>query len=54
MPMVAAAHELLRIAAKLADEAREIEKSNDTVYRTPHVKSGEKRYKVKFMEKAHR
>ena len=28
-------------AAKLASEAREIEKSNDTVLRTPHMKEGE-------------
>ena len=27
---------MLRIASRLAEEAREIEKSNDTVQRTPH------------------
>jgi len=36
MPLLAAAHEMMRTAAKMCDEAREIEKSNDTVMRTPH------------------
>ncbi|NHJ14273.1 MAG: F420-dependent methylenetetrahydromethanopterin dehydrogenase [Candidatus Thorarchaeota archaeon] len=40
VPAVAAAHELLRAAARLADEAREIEKQNDTLLRTPHGSSG--------------
>jgi len=52
LPMVAAAHELMRVAAILADEAREIEKYGDTVYRTPHISSGEVRFKVKLMEEA--
>ena len=34
IPIVTASHELMLAAAKLADEAREIEKSNDTVLRT--------------------
>jgi methylenetetrahydromethanopterin dehydrogenase len=38
--MVTTAHEMVRSAALLADEAREIEKSSDTVLRTPHAKSG--------------
>ena len=38
--LVGAAHELASEAAKLAMEAREIEKSNDTVLRTPHMKDG--------------
>jgi methylenetetrahydromethanopterin dehydrogenase len=38
--MVAAGHELMRAAARLADEAREIEKAGDTVLRTPHSASG--------------
>ncbi|MDR2624454.1 MAG: F420-dependent methylenetetrahydromethanopterin dehydrogenase [Methanobrevibacter sp.] len=38
--LVAAAHELIGIAAKLANEAREIEKSNDTILRTPHGGDG--------------
>ena len=40
IPLVTASHELMSAAAKLADEAREIEKSNDTVLRTPHAKDG--------------
>jgi methylenetetrahydromethanopterin dehydrogenase len=31
---------MVRAAALLADEAREIEKSTDSVLRTPHSKSG--------------
>jgi len=48
---VTAAHELIRQAAKLADEAREIEKSNDSVVRIVHFKSGERRKKVGLYEK---
>lgn len=40
IPIVASAHEMLSAAAKLAIEAREIEKANDTVLRTPHGKEG--------------
>ena len=40
IPLVAAAHEIAAAAAKLAQEARELEKSNDTVLRTPHMKEG--------------
>jgi methylenetetrahydromethanopterin dehydrogenase len=36
MPLLAAAHEMMRTAAIMVNEAREIEKSNDTVQRTPH------------------
>ena len=36
MPLLAAAHEMMRTAAIMCDEAREIEKSNDTVIRKPH------------------
>ena len=36
MPLLAAAHEMMRTATLLCDEAREIEKSNDTVIRRPH------------------
>ncbi|MGR8946807.1 MAG: F420-dependent methylenetetrahydromethanopterin dehydrogenase [Gammaproteobacteria bacterium] len=39
--MVAAGHEMLRKAASLADEARELEKANDSVLRTPHAASGQ-------------
>ena len=41
IPLVAAAHEMASCAAKLASEAREIEKSNDTVLRTPHMKEAQ-------------
>jgi methylenetetrahydromethanopterin dehydrogenase len=48
---VATAHELMRMAANLADEAREIEKSNDAVFRNPHSKDGTRSEKRKLMEK---
>jgi Coenzyme F420-dependent N(5),N(10)-methenyltetrahydromethanopterin dehydrogenase len=37
---VASAHELLRAAARLVDEAREIEKDGDSLLRTPHAADG--------------
>ncbi len=46
MKLVSAAHEMIRAASKLADRAREIEKSNDTVLRTPHSSDG----KLKVMK----
>lgn len=51
IPMVAAAHELMREAARLAKEAREIEKQSDSVVRMPHARSGEILKKEKLMEK---
>ena len=51
IPMVAAAHEIMRTAAKLADEAREIEKSQDKVLRKPHFKGGRLGVKRRLMEK---
>jgi len=36
----AAGHEMMRAAAQLAIEAREIEKANDSVFRQPHSKKG--------------
>ncbi|MBD3173297.1 F420-dependent methylenetetrahydromethanopterin dehydrogenase [Candidatus Bathyarchaeota archaeon] len=48
---VTAAHELIREAAKLADEAREIEKANDSVVRIAHYKSGERRRKTELFGK---
>ncbi len=50
VPIVASAHEMMRQAAKLADEAREIEKSNDTVLRTPHAPDGTVLSKRELME----
>jgi len=49
LPLVTCAHEIAQIAAKLAEEAREIEKSNDTVMRMPHSKSGKMKIKTKLM-----
>lgn len=40
LPLVAAGHEMMRAAARLADDAREIEKHNDAVLRTPHAANG--------------
>ena len=51
IPLVCAAHEMMRIASMLADEAREIEKTNDTVFRNPHAKDGKILSKNKLMEK---
>jgi methylenetetrahydromethanopterin dehydrogenase len=45
---VAAAHELIRQAAMLADEAREIEKFNDSVVRLTHFKKGNRRRKTEL------
>ena len=49
IPLVACAHEIARAAAKLAEEAREIEKGNDSVTRKPHSKSGKLKVKTKLM-----
>jgi len=51
IPMVTAAHEIMKAAAKLADEAREIEKSQDEVLRKPHFKNGKIGIKRRLMEK---
>lgn len=47
--LCATAHEMMRIASLLADSAREIEKSNDTVLRTPHSRGGEILRNVKLL-----
>jgi len=49
--LVAAAHEMMREAAKLADEAREIEKAEDMILRTPHNGEGTILQKRKLLEK---
>ena len=49
--LAAAGHEMMRAAARLADDAREIEKSSDSVYRTPHAGSGSRLRKTKLVEK---
>jgi methylenetetrahydromethanopterin dehydrogenase len=51
IPIVASAHEMITTAAKLAAEAREIEKANDTVVRTPHGGKGQTMSKSVLMEK---
>jgi methylenetetrahydromethanopterin dehydrogenase len=50
LPVLAAAHELMRMAAKLADEAREIEKGNDSAVRLAHYKKGDLRRRVKLFD----
>ncbi len=47
----AAGHEAMRAAARLADEAREMEKANDSVLRKPHAKDGRLLTKTKLLEK---
>ncbi len=42
---------MLSAAAKLAVEAREIEKANDTVLRTPHGAQGQTVSKTALMDK---
>lgn len=49
IPLVASAHEIAQIAAKLAEEAREIEKYSDTLVRKPHSKDGKPKVKTKLM-----
>jgi len=51
LPIVAAAHELMRHAALMADEAREVEKANDTVTRIVHFRSGALRKKMQLLGK---
>ncbi|MEM2122114.1 MAG: F420-dependent methylenetetrahydromethanopterin dehydrogenase [Candidatus Bathyarchaeia archaeon] len=51
VPLVSAAHEMMRIASKLADEAREIEKYGDSILRTPHYDDGSILYKRSLIEK---
>ncbi len=48
--ILAAAHEMMRTAAKMVDEAREIEKANDSVIRRPHKKDGSRMEKQKLMD----
>jgi methylenetetrahydromethanopterin dehydrogenase len=51
LPILAAAHELLRTAAMTADEAREVEKANATAVRFAHFSKGETRKKTKLGDK---
>jgi len=49
IPLVACAHEIAQAAARLAEEAREIEKCGDTLMRKPHSKEGKTKVKTKLM-----
>lgn len=49
IPLVACSHEIMQVAAGLADEAREIEKYADTLVRRPHSKDGSLKIKEKLM-----
>jgi methylenetetrahydromethanopterin dehydrogenase len=49
VPLVTSAHEIAQTAARLAEEAREIEKCNDSVMRKPHAKDGRLKNKTKLM-----
>ncbi len=51
IPLVACAHEIAQVAAKLAEEAREIEKYSDSLVRRPHARDGKPKIKEKLMEK---
>jgi methylenetetrahydromethanopterin dehydrogenase len=50
IPLVTCAHEMAQVAAKLAEEAREIEKCTDNLMRKPHSKKGEPLIKTKLLE----
>jgi methylenetetrahydromethanopterin dehydrogenase len=47
--LAACAHEIAQAAARLAEEAREIEKYGDTLTRRPHSKEGKLKSKTKLM-----
>ncbi|KXA93296.1 methylenetetrahydromethanopterin dehydrogenase [candidate division MSBL1 archaeon SCGC-AAA259E19] len=49
IPIVGSAHEMMRVAAKLSDEAREIEKGENSVLRKPHYDDGSILRKRKFL-----
>lgn len=50
----AAGHEVMRAAARLADESRELEKAGDSVSRKPHARSGELMKKTGLLDKPER
>ena len=47
---VTASHEVMRVAARLVDEAREMEKKNDTVERLIHISDGSVIKRVRLLE----
>jgi len=52
--LTATGHEMMRTAARLADEAREIEKSEDSILRKPHFDDGTLGEKRALIEKPKR
>jgi methylenetetrahydromethanopterin dehydrogenase len=51
IPIVSSAHEMMRQAMVLCEEAREIEKAMDAVIRKPHKKTGEIVSKIQLISK---
>jgi methylenetetrahydromethanopterin dehydrogenase len=51
IPIVSSAHEMMRAAAVLCDEARELEKAGDGIIRKPHKKDGVLVSKTKLVSK---
>lgn len=49
VPLVTCAHEVVQMAARLAEEAREIEKCNDSIMRKPHAKDGRLKNKTRLL-----
>ncbi|HEX9261479.1 MAG TPA: F420-dependent methylenetetrahydromethanopterin dehydrogenase [Candidatus Bathyarchaeia archaeon] len=49
VPLVTSAHEIAQAAARLAEDAREIEKCGDNVSRKPHAKDGRIKSKTKLL-----
>jgi methylenetetrahydromethanopterin dehydrogenase len=51
VPIVTSAHEMMRMAADLCDQARELEKGTDVVLRKAHKKDGVQVSKTKLVAK---
>jgi methylenetetrahydromethanopterin dehydrogenase len=51
IPIVTSAHEMMRCASVLCDEARELEKAGDGIIRKPHKKDGVIVSKTKLVSK---
>ena len=51
IPIITSAHEMMRHAAILCEEARELEKAGDSVTRKPHKKDGVRVSKTKLISK---
>ena len=51
VPIVTSAHEMMRMAANLCNQARELEKGMDSVIRKPHKKDGMIVSKTKLISK---